>query len=122
MTPSHLSRFALSIFPQGLGKKHSSSGLDLLRDSSKRQEATGSVYRTLGDYWTRLKYRPARSTPTTAPLVSRVKKPRCPLKAPLVMMYSSDEPGNRPNSAGSGSGGGAFSAAARISGLIRSSS
>jgi len=27
---------------------------------------------------TRLNNRPARSTPTTAPVVSRVKKPRCP--------------------------------------------
>src|SRR6266700_4833193 len=76
----------------------------------------------LGDYWTRLNNRPPRSTPTTAPLVSRVKKPRCPLNSPLVMMYSSLLPGRRPKSLGEGSGGGSFSAAARISGLIRSSS
>jgi hypothetical protein len=40
-----------------------------------------------------LNNRPARSTPTTAPLSSRVKKPRRPFKPPLVMMYSSASPG-----------------------------
>ncbi len=50
--------------------------------------------------WTLLKSRPARSAPTTAPLSSRVKKPRCPLKAPLVTMYSSAPPGSRPKSNG----------------------
>src|SRR5579859_446128 len=39
----------------------------------------------LGDYWTRLNKRPPRSTPTTAPLLSRLKKPRCPLRAPSVV-------------------------------------
>src|SRR5690348_1491991 len=38
----------------------------------------------LGDYWTRLKNRPARSTPMTVPLLSRVKKPRCASNSPLV--------------------------------------
>ena len=49
---------------------------------------------------TRLNSRSARSTPTTAPLSSRVKKPRCPFRPPLVTMYSSASPGSSPRSAG----------------------
>src|SRR4051794_1003853 len=70
----------------------------------------------------RLNRRPARSTPVTAPLSSRVKKPRSPVNAPLVMMYSSASPGSRPRSNGAWSGGRSLSAAARISGFIRTSS
>lgn len=49
---------------------------------------------------TRPKSRPARSTPTTVPAASRVKKPRCPRRPPLVTMYSSSLPGSRPMDSG----------------------
>ncbi len=49
---------------------------------------------------TRLNSRPARSTPTTAPLSSRLKKPRWPFMPPLVRTYSSPSPGSRPMPAG----------------------
>jgi len=47
----------------------------------------------------RVKSFPARSAPTIAPLSSRVKNPRWPLRAPLVTMYSS--PASSPKSNGS---------------------
>ena len=40
--------------------------------------------------------RPPTSIPATAPLSSRVKKPRIPFMPPLVMMYSSPSPGSKP--------------------------
>ena len=49
---------------------------------------------------TRVAIRPARSTPTTAPLSSRVKKPRCPFRPPSRRMYSSPSPGSKPMAAG----------------------
>src|SRR5437899_3575533 len=54
----------------------------------------------LGAVGIRLKIRPARSTPTIAPLSSRVKKPRCPCRPPSVRMYSSPSLGSRPMAAG----------------------
>jgi len=45
---------------------------------------------------TRLYIRPPTSIPTTAPLSSRVKKPRIPFMPPPVMMYSSPSPGSSP--------------------------
>jgi hypothetical protein len=54
---------------------------------------------------TRVNFRPARSAAVMWPLWSRVKKPRCPFRPPLVMMYSPASPGSRPRSAGGRSGG-----------------
>jgi hypothetical protein len=49
---------------------------------------------------TRVESGPATSTPTTAPLWSRVKKPRRPYMPPLVMAYSTSSPPSRPRPAG----------------------
>ncbi len=68
-----------------------------VRDPQYLRSASRTYSETIG---TRLNNRPARSTPTTAPLLSRVKKPRCPVRAPSVMMYSSLSPGSRPKSNG----------------------
>lgn len=70
------------------------------RDLTSDVEIVGRLLPALVAHFDRVNNRPAKSTPTTAPLSSRVKKPRCPCIAPSVTMYSSSSPANSPNANG----------------------